>query len=189
MPHDGCQQLLIMANSYQRWEASTPRVLAAVCVLIAGCTAGGLSDDHNPRLARLDERVVKGLGMVLYAPEPLRFGPQRVVVALTAGSRIEMSNLSAVWVTYRSPSGGVEQTVSMLPVADYMDAFGAVIPFTETGLWNVSIQVYRVGSMPATSNFSLLCCAESAGSLTTRFARNGLAVAATIHSYTSVERS
>ncbi len=167
LPHDACQQLLIMANYYQRSAVSTPLVLVAVCVLIVGCAASRLSDDDNSRLARVDERVVKGLGMALYAPEPLRFGPQRVVVALTAGSRIEMSNVSAVWVTYQSPSSAVQQTVSMLPVADYMDAFGAVIPFTETGLWNISIHVYRVGSVPATSNFSLMCCAKSAESLPT----------------------
>ena len=162
MQRDVVSSSFIMANYYQRSVASTHLLLVAVCVLIVGCTASRLSDDNNPRLARLDEKVVKGLGIVLYAPQPVTWGPQRIVVALTAGSRIEMSNVSAVQMTYQSPAGSLQSTVSMLPVGDYMDAFGAVIPFTESGVWQVSIQVYRVGSVPAMSMFEIVCCGEPA---------------------------
>jgi hypothetical protein len=64
----------------------------------------------------------------------------------------------------------------MLPVGDYMDAFGAVIPFTKSGVWQVSIQVYRVGSVPAMSTFTIACCGELASGQIARDVLNQPAV-------------
>jgi hypothetical protein len=133
----------------------------AVSALIIGCTTGHLSEKRDRPLTRTGENVAKGVGMVLYTPRLMTIGPQRIVVALSVGSPVKMANVSAVWLTYRPPSGAVQQTVRMLPVGDYLDAFGAVMPLTETGLYHVGIHVYRVGGVPATSTFRILCCDEA----------------------------
>ena len=138
---------------------STVAILATVAAIQA-CTTTHLCEDSTNRLAVLDERVVKGMGMTLLGPQPIAFGPQRILVDLSIGSRLEMANLSAVWLTYSPPGSTEQRTVPMLPAGDYMDAFCAVVPFNETGLWDVNIKVYRVGGVPATSTFRLLCCEE-----------------------------
>ena len=149
-----------MANCPKGLRSLTQLVALAASALI-GCTTGHLSEERYGRLTRLDERVVKGIGIVLYGPQPLTFGPQRIVVTLSVGSRVAMSNVSAIWLMYRPPGSAVQHTVRMFPVGDYIDAFGAVVPFTETGLWDVSIQVYRVCSVPAKSTFGILCCDDA----------------------------
>jgi hypothetical protein len=145
--------------NYHEGLRSVPRLVAlAASALIIGCPTLHLSEERDRPLTRLDERVVKGIGLRLYAPQPVTFGPQRIVVALAVGSRIEMSKVSAVWMTYQSPSSSVEHTERMFPVVDYLDAFGAVVPFTEAGLWHVSIHVYGASPGPAMSTFGILCC-------------------------------
>ena len=129
--------------------------------LIIGCTVGNLYEERERRLMRLDERVVNGIGMMLYTPQPIALGPQPIVVSLTVGSRNEMANLSAVWLTYQLPHSGLRSTVRMVSVNDYIDAFGARVPFTEPGLWQLTVQVYRVGGVPAISTFTIVCCGES----------------------------
>ena len=122
-----------MVNYPKGLRSLTQLAALAASALIIGCTTGHLSEERYGRLTRLDERVVKGIGMVLYGPQPLTFGPQRIVVTLSVGSRVAMSNVSAIWLMYRPPGSAVQHTVRMFPVGDYIDAFGAVVPFTETG--------------------------------------------------------
>lgn len=145
----------------------TRLVALAASALIIGCTTGHLSEERFGRLTRLDESVAKGIGIMLYGPQPLTFGPQRIVVTLSVGSRVAMANVSAVWLIYRPPDSALQHTVRMAPVGDYIDAFGAVVPFTEAGLWHVSIHVYRVCSVPAMSTFGVLCCEDAIGQETT----------------------
>lgn len=145
----------------RRWmqsRATQTLALMAICAAMNGCIKPRLCEESAGPLVRLDERVVKGIGMTLFAAQPLALGRQRIVVDLAIGSRLEMSNLSALWLTYSPPGSSDQHTVRMLPAGDYRDAFCAVVPFTEAGLWDVNIKVYRVGSVPAASTFNILCC-------------------------------
>jgi hypothetical protein len=127
-------------------------------VLPIGCPTDPLFDraDH---LVRQNEQLVRGIGIFFLTPQPMTLGEQPIVVILAVGSRKEMSQVSAVWLTYQSPVSSMLQTVRMSPNVPYLDGFGALVPFTETGLWRLSIQIFRVGWAPATATFTVVCCA------------------------------
>jgi hypothetical protein len=82
------------------------------------------------------------------------------VVTLSLGSRKEMANVSSVRLTYELPQKGTRHTVPMVPIVNYLDGFGAKVPFTETGAWRLDIQVVRTGGVPAVATVRVSCCGD-----------------------------
>jgi hypothetical protein len=46
-----------------------------------------------------------------------------------------MANVSSVRLTYELPQKGTRHTVPMVPIVNYLDGFGAKVPFTGCPNW------------------------------------------------------
>ncbi|HJT20699.1 MAG TPA: hypothetical protein VJ746_09525 [Nitrospira sp.] len=144
----------------ERPKSARNLLFAALPTLLVACTATYPFHEQGRQMVRQDEQIVKGIGIALLTPESLTSGPQHIVATLAVGTRTEMSNVSAVWLTSQAPLSGTRRTVRMFPTVDYTDGFGATVSFTEAGLWRLDIQVFRVGGIPATATFTVTCCEE-----------------------------
>lgn len=147
-------------NRQVRSRAAMRPVALMLSLFPVACPTDRLFERAD-QLVRQDERVVKGIGIFFLAPQPVLLGEQPIVVTLAVGSRKEMANVSAVWLTYQSPGSGIPHTVRMSPNVPYLDGFGAMVPFTDPGLWPLTVQIFRVGWAPAKATFIVACCADN----------------------------
>jgi hypothetical protein len=132
----------------------------AMSLFFIACTAHDALEPPHQRLVKHGAQLVKGVGIFLHRPDPMTCGPQPIVVTLALGTRNEAANLSAVWLTYESPRGLTRHTTKMRPLVGYVDGFGATVPFTAPGIWSLTVDIVRVGGIPATAVFTIDCCRE-----------------------------